>query len=72
MRHVPIAEFKDPISEFIAAAEAGDENIKTFSDRREPLGAHQNSSRNAERGLPRDAPRLGCPRRDRSKWSQDR
>lgn len=29
MRNVPIAEFKDHISEFIAAAEAGDEIVIT-------------------------------------------
>ena len=29
MRHVPIAEFKDHLSEFIAAAEAGEELVLT-------------------------------------------
>ena len=29
MRHIPIAEFKDHLSEFIAAAEAGEELILT-------------------------------------------
>jgi prevent-host-death family protein len=29
MRHVPIGEFKDKVSEYVAAAEAGDEIVLT-------------------------------------------
>ncbi|HEX8402967.1 MAG TPA: type II toxin-antitoxin system Phd/YefM family antitoxin [Allosphingosinicella sp.] len=29
MRHVPVAEFKDRVSEYVAAAEAGDEIVIT-------------------------------------------